>query len=148
MSTNIVEFKTILKKARNTKGITQKKLAELSGLSFSMVSKLESGEQSNPSFETISKLAAALDIQSSYLYGINRIELEYANELYEFLKHLGYDLSETYTPDSQAAGFDEEPTEDYLKINNVRLNTREIKLLESEIKRTIDFFLRINKRGE
>lgn len=45
---------------RKDAGLTQKVLAARSGLSFSMVSKLESGEQTNPSFETLKKIADVL----------------------------------------------------------------------------------------
>ena len=38
-----------LKRIRKEKGLTQRELAEKSKVSFSMVSKLESGEQLNPS---------------------------------------------------------------------------------------------------
>ncbi len=43
-------------------GLTQKALAKKTGLSFSMISKLESGEQTNPSLETIRKIADVLYI--------------------------------------------------------------------------------------
>ena len=51
-----------IKKYRKQKGFTQKELASKSGLSFSMISKLESGEQLNPSYQTIKKIANALNI--------------------------------------------------------------------------------------
>ena len=47
---------------RKEAGLTQKTLAGKSGLSFSMISKLESGEQTNPSFETLKKIADVLKI--------------------------------------------------------------------------------------
>ncbi|MDI6602007.1 MAG: helix-turn-helix transcriptional regulator [Thermoanaerobacteraceae bacterium] len=62
-------LKENLKKIRKTKNISQQKLAELSGLSFSMVSKLESGEQSNPTLETIEKISFALGVEPSVLIG-------------------------------------------------------------------------------
>lgn len=145
MLENITEFKDILKKARKEKGITQKQLASLSGLSFSMVSKLESGEQSNPSFDTIQKLASALGVSTSYLFGYNHIDLEYAPELSDFLTYLGYSVAETGTTSAYMADFDEEPTEDYLIVNDIPLNNSKIQLLEDELKRCIDFFLRLNK---
>jgi transcriptional regulator with XRE-family HTH domain len=52
---------------RKEAGLTQKALARKSGLSFSMVSKLESGEQSNPSYETIKKIADVLYISPGEL---------------------------------------------------------------------------------
>lgn len=51
-----------LKRFRLDAGLTQKALAKKTGLSFSMISKLESGEQTNPSLETIRKIAEVLYI--------------------------------------------------------------------------------------
>ncbi len=56
-----------IKRFRKEAGLTQKALAGKSGLSFSMISKLESGEQSNPSFETIKKIADVLKISPGKL---------------------------------------------------------------------------------
>lgn len=81
-------------KARNRKGITQKTMAELSGLSFSMISKIESGEQSNPSYETINRIASALGISIQELFvgsieGINQErEVELNNLTTEQLQEL------------------------------------------------------------
>lgn len=47
---------------RKEAGLTQKALANQSGLSFSMISKLESGEQTNPSFDTIRKISDVLQV--------------------------------------------------------------------------------------
>lgn len=47
---------------RKDSGLTQKNLANKTGLSFSMISKLESGEQTNPSLKTIRKIADALHV--------------------------------------------------------------------------------------
>lgn len=62
-------LKDNLKRIRKEKRITQKQLASLSGLSFSMVSKLESGEQSNPSYDTVKKIASALGSPLQSLLG-------------------------------------------------------------------------------
>jgi len=56
-----------LKRYRKESGMTQQILAKRSGLSFSMVSKLERGEQANPSFGTLKTLADALEISPSDL---------------------------------------------------------------------------------
>lgn len=60
-------LKENLKAIRKKKKISQRLLAEKSGISYSMVCKLESGEQRNPSLETLEKIAAALDITPSDL---------------------------------------------------------------------------------
>jgi len=59
-----------IKKFRKEAGFTQKELADRSGLSFSMISKLESGEQSNPSLETLKKIAFVLQINPGNLINI------------------------------------------------------------------------------
>ena len=56
-----------IKKYRKKAELTQKDLANKSGLSFSMISKLEIGEQTNPSFETIRKIADVLRVSPGEL---------------------------------------------------------------------------------
>jgi Predicted transcriptional regulators len=56
-----------MKKFRKDACLTQKALAGMSGISFSMISKLESGEQANPSFETIKKISKALMVTPDQL---------------------------------------------------------------------------------
>ena len=67
-----MSLKENLKRIRKAKKISQQELAELSGLSFSMVSKLESGEQSNPTLETIEKISFALGVKPSDLIGMGK----------------------------------------------------------------------------
>lgn len=56
-----------LKALRKKKKLSQRKLSEISGVSYSMVCKLESGEQNNPSLETVEKIASALGVSSGEL---------------------------------------------------------------------------------
>ena len=56
-----------LKKIRKSKGFSQKVLAEKSQVSYSMVCKLESGEQRNPSLTTLELIADALGVDVSKL---------------------------------------------------------------------------------
>lgn len=49
-----------IKELRKAKGITQKELATLTGFSFSLISKLESGEKENPEYKTIKRIADTL----------------------------------------------------------------------------------------
>lgn len=56
-----------LKALRKKRKISQKSLAQSSGVSYSMVSKLESGEQKNPSLDTLDKIATALNVTVSQL---------------------------------------------------------------------------------
>ncbi len=53
---------------RETKAFSQEKLAELAGLSQSLITKVEKGK-SGPSGDVLEKLACALDCTMDYLYG-------------------------------------------------------------------------------
>ena len=57
-----MEFRKQLKDIRLKVGLTQKELAERSGISYSYISKLESGENSNPTHEVLSTLGEALGV--------------------------------------------------------------------------------------
>lgn len=50
-----------LKELRINKGMTQQKLAEVSGVSLNNIARLESGSLKNPTVATITKLAHALE---------------------------------------------------------------------------------------
>ena len=76
-----MSLKENIKKIRKEKKISQKVLAEKSGLSFSFVSKLESGEQANPSLDTIEKIANALEVQVYELLGWNEIFRSIQNDV-------------------------------------------------------------------
>lgn len=49
-----------LKEARESRGMTMSKLAELSGLSVGYICHLENGTRKNPSIETMEKIANVL----------------------------------------------------------------------------------------
>lgn len=51
--------------ARKSKGVTQKELAKLSGLSESCISNIESGESSSPTLRSLVKYTTALGIELS-----------------------------------------------------------------------------------
>ncbi|GIW61701.1 MAG: hypothetical protein KatS3mg089_0553 [Patescibacteria group bacterium] len=51
-----------LKKLRAKKGYSLEKVARLADLSLNTVVKIENGVNKNPTFETITKLAKALDV--------------------------------------------------------------------------------------
>lgn len=57
----------LIKKVRKEKGMTQKQLADKAEISFSMISKLESGERKNPTNEILTKLANALEVSKAEL---------------------------------------------------------------------------------
>lgn len=64
-------FGKALKSLRNEKGFTQEKLAELSNLDVTFISKMENGKL-QPSLTTIFSISQALGVKASYL--IDRIE--------------------------------------------------------------------------
>jgi transcriptional regulator with XRE-family HTH domain len=82
-----------LKKYRKVAGLTQKALADKSGLSFSMVSKLESGEQANPSFETIRKIADVLNINPGSLVSQAPTIEDQIDEYLDYKRGLSKNLS-------------------------------------------------------
>ena len=51
-----------IKKLRKQKGLSQDRLSKLSDISYNTVIKLESGGITNPSIDTIQKLAKALNV--------------------------------------------------------------------------------------
>ena len=58
-----------LKKLRNQKKLSQDKLARLANIPYNTLVKIESGKSNNPTFETLSKLADALDVSIDELAG-------------------------------------------------------------------------------
>lgn len=56
-----------LQSVRKRRGLTQRELAKLSGVSFSLVSKIEQGELSDTRLETLRRLASALKVPTAEL---------------------------------------------------------------------------------
>ncbi len=62
------EFGTVIKSLRKEKRITQRALAEIVGVDFTYISKIENGKLENfPSVETITKIAGVLGIDKDEL---------------------------------------------------------------------------------
>lgn len=55
-----MDFKARLKKIRKEAGLTQRELAKRSGVSYSYLTKLEAGEQTNPTYEVLDALGKVL----------------------------------------------------------------------------------------
>lgn len=55
-----------IKVARNNLGITQEELAKYSGISIQNIKKLETKDDTNPTNNTLQKLAFALKVDSDY----------------------------------------------------------------------------------
>jgi len=51
-----------IKKLRETKGLSQEKLARLADVANNTLIKMESGENQNPTLDTLKKVAKALDV--------------------------------------------------------------------------------------
>ncbi len=60
-------FGAVLKAWRTRKQLTQEELAERSGLSYKFIGEIERGT-GNPTIETVSQLAGALDIEIAELF--------------------------------------------------------------------------------
>lgn len=58
----IIHFQKISKKIREQKGLSQEKLARLADVANNTLIKMESGENKNPTLETLKKVAKALEI--------------------------------------------------------------------------------------
>lgn len=74
---NVVFAKT-LRQLRAGKGLTQECLAELSGLDYKYLQKLESKNPSSPTLETLEKLSKGLNISLSEL--IKSLEENYTEK--------------------------------------------------------------------
>lgn len=61
MSNINLSFSNVLRKLRTEKGLTQEELAELSGIDYKYLQKLESKNPSSPTLDTLSKLASGLN---------------------------------------------------------------------------------------
>lgn len=57
-----------VKELRENKGFTQEELAEKSGVSRTIISKLEQGKSVTTMTDTLSKLASALEVNVSSLF--------------------------------------------------------------------------------
>ena len=61
-----------IKKLRKEKKLSQDKLARLADVPYNTLIKIESGRSNNPTFETLSKLADALEVSIDELAGRTR----------------------------------------------------------------------------
>lgn len=58
-----------IKKLRKQKNLSQDKLARLADIPYNTLVKIEAGKSNNPTFETLSKLADALEVSLDKLTG-------------------------------------------------------------------------------
>jgi transcriptional regulator with XRE-family HTH domain len=59
---NNPKLQSNIRKLREKKGLSQEKLARLADVANNTIIKIESGENQNPTLETLQKVAKALDI--------------------------------------------------------------------------------------
>lgn len=59
---------TVLRRAREDRGLSMGELGELAGIDKAQVSRLESGETTQPMRDTLNRLAHALDIEPAELH--------------------------------------------------------------------------------
>ena len=76
----MLEFKTILKKLRMQKSLTQEQLAKRLWLTKSIVSAYELGTRF-PSLDVLIKLSYTFNVSTDYLLGINRKRVLDVSEL-------------------------------------------------------------------
>lgn len=62
MKPNISNIGKNLKKIRTTKGISQDRLSKLADVALNTIVTLESGNNGNPTIETMTKIAQALEV--------------------------------------------------------------------------------------
>ena len=92
-----------IKEARKLKKISQKELAELSGLSISYIQQIESGKKNNPSLEALTAIADVLQLSIYQL--IDDSMGEYGDELYfrqciEWLRPILVDKDNLYSDEA------------------------------------------------
>ena len=60
-------IQTKLRKLRESKGLSQEKLARLSDVANNTIIKIETGKNQNPTLDTLKKISKALDISIDQL---------------------------------------------------------------------------------
>lgn len=68
---------------RTSRGLQQKELAEMIGVSASQLSRIENGETTNINSETIAKLARALNVSTDYILGLTTISVPKSYDISE-----------------------------------------------------------------
>lgn len=65
---DVLSIGLIIREARKSAGLTQRELAERLGLKQQFISRLESGEEENPTVETLSKIASVTEKKLSVAF--------------------------------------------------------------------------------
>ena len=78
-----------LRELRKAKGLTQVQLAELCGMPQSTISRIESGSTTGIDFDTLDRVAGALDVHPSELIAFDRIPVEHGGKTYVITDRTG-----------------------------------------------------------
>ncbi|WP_147566388.1 helix-turn-helix domain-containing protein [Clostridium tyrobutyricum] len=117
-----------IKKLRERAGYSIRKLSELSDVSKSVISEIEGGKSKNPRYETINKIAAALNVKPEVL-----AEMEYEYE---------------YAITDVKEAFEIILSQDNLTINGSKLTGEAKSQLINSIKMTLKFVEEVQKNTE
>ncbi|WP_195962747.1 helix-turn-helix domain-containing protein [Clostridium tyrobutyricum] len=117
-----------IKKLRERAGYSIRKLSELSDVSKSVISEIEGGKSKNPRYETINKIAAALNVKPEVL-----TEMEYEYE---------------YAITDVKEAFEIILSQDNLTINGSKLTGEAKSQLINSIKMTLKFVEEVQKNTE
>lgn len=88
-------FIFIIKEVREELGITQKELSKRTGISRNYIAELENSKKVNPSFETIFKIAQALEVEIKKNYVATSDIDKLKEELYIAIDRYGINAPET-----------------------------------------------------
>lgn len=124
-----------LKAIRTKKGMRQRELATKSGVSYSMVCKLESGEQKNPSLETLKKIADALDVTLSELMNGMDIFDQFDIIMGDTLKELQKEMNspKEYVHTRLREFLTSEQATDFFSINHNAISPDDFDIIETAI---------------
>ncbi len=146
-------IKDNIKKYRKEKKLTQRQLSDKSGVGYSTICKLETGEQSNPSLEIIEKIARALSIESALLlyedYENGEMKFPYDVRIFiKYLNALGYTVSDIlkYKKNDKVYSYVEVKKDDFSEKIPYQVFMRISKNIASEVKIRFEFWERYEEK--
>lgn len=88
-------FIFLIKEVREERGMTQKELAELTGISIGYLSKIENNKMKNVSFDLIFKISEILNVEIEKLYFPDRKLEELRKEMHKRIEEYGINSEKT-----------------------------------------------------
>lgn len=88
-------FIFIIKEVREELGVTQEELSKRTGISRNYIAELENSKKVNPSFETIFKIAQALEVEIKKIYVATSDIDKLKEQLYIAIDKYGINAPET-----------------------------------------------------